>query len=166
MLFVLSILFAFSRFFSILKKIRISYGLVNIRVAATQAKVAVRAAQEKKARAIADVWAAIATRKRNREQDGGQTKATQRRQDDGTEMPVADVEGAIAEQKRKRDVDNAETQEAKRRAKQRKDGTDEAREGQPDLQAKEKEGARPSDKATVPAKEGKATQKRKLCEYT
>ena len=66
------------------------------RVAATQAKVAVRAAQETKARAIADVWAAIATRKRNREQDAGQTKeaepkATQRRQDDGTDMPVADV---------------------------------------------------------------------------
>jgi hypothetical protein len=66
------------------------------RVAATQAKVTVKAAEEKKARAIADVWAAIATRKRNREPDGGQTKeaepkATQRRQDDGTDMPVADV---------------------------------------------------------------------------
>ena len=141
------------------------------RVAAMQAKVAMRAAEEKKAHAMADVWAAIAERKRNREQDGGQTKeaepkATQRRQDDGTEMPVADVADAIAEQKRKRDVDNAETQETERRAKQRKDGTDEAREGQPDLQAKEKEGAKPSDKATVPTTEGKATQKRKLCEYT
>ena len=37
------------------------------RVAATQAKVARRAAEEKKARAIADVWDAIAERKRNRE---------------------------------------------------------------------------------------------------
>jgi len=71
------------------------------RVAATQAKVAVRAAQEKKARAIADVWAAIATRKRSREQDCGETKeagprATQHRQDDGTEMTtegLADVRG-------------------------------------------------------------------------
>ena len=33
------------------------------------------------------------------------------------------------------------------------------------MQAKGKEGAKPSDKATVPAKEGKATQKRKLCKY-
>ena len=140
------------------------------RVAATQAKVARRAAQEKKARAIADVWAAIAERKRNREQEGGQTKeaepkATQRRQDDGTERPVADAQDGIAAGKRQRDVDKAERQEAERRAKQRKDGTDEAREGQTDLQVEEKEGAKPSDKATVPAKEGKATQKRNLCEY-
>ena len=39
------------------------------RVAATQAKVGRRAAEEKKARAIADVWDAIAERKRNREQE-------------------------------------------------------------------------------------------------
>ena len=140
------------------------------RVAATQAKVAVRAAKEKNARAIADVWAAIAERKQNREQEGGQTKeaepkATERRQDDGTEMSIADVQAATAAQKRKREVDIAETQEAEQRAKQRKDGTDKAREGQTDLQAKEKEGAKPSEKATVPAKEGKATQKRNLCEY-
>ena len=76
------------------------------------------------------------------------------------------MEEATAEQKRKRNMDNAETQEAERRAKNRKDGTHEAQEGQPDLQAKEKEGAKPSDKTAVPAKEGKATQKRKLCEYT
>ena len=42
--------------------------------------------------------------------------------------------------------------------------TDRAR-GQTDMQAKEKEGDKPHDKATVPAEEGKATQKRKLCEY-
>ena len=71
------------------------------RVAATQAKVAMRAAEEKKARAIADVWAAIAERKRNREQESPQTKeegpeAKQRRQENGTEMTAegrADVRG-------------------------------------------------------------------------
>jgi len=71
------------------------------RVAATQAKVAVRAAKEKKARAIADVWAAIAERKRNREQESPQTqeeapKAKHRRQENGTEMTTegpADVRG-------------------------------------------------------------------------
>lgn len=89
------------------------------------------AAKEKKARAIADVWAAIAETKRNREQEGGQTKeaepkATERRQDDGTEMTIADVQAATAAQKRKREVDIAETQEAEQRAKQRKDGTDKA----------------------------------------
>ena len=61
------------------------------RVAATQAKVARRAAEEKKARAIADVWDAIAERKRNREQESPQRKeaepkAKQRRQENGTEM--------------------------------------------------------------------------------
>ena len=139
------------------------------RVAATQAKVTVKAAEEKKARAIADVWAAIAERKRKREQDGttkeAEPKATKCRQDDETEMPGAEMGEASAEEKRKRDMDNAETEDAERRAKKRKDGTHEAREGQPDLQAKEKEDPKPSDKTTVPAKEGKATQKRKLCEY-
>ena len=139
------------------------------RVAATQAKVTVKAAEEKKARAIADVWAAIAERKRKREQDGAtkeaEPKAAKCRQDDETEMPGAEMGEASAEEKRKRDMDNAETEDAERRAKKRKDGTHEAREGQPDLQAKEKEDPKPSDKTTVPAKEGKATQKRKLCEY-
>ena len=60
------------------------------RVAATQAKVTEKAAQEKKARALAYVWAAIAERKRNREQEVAQTKeallpAKQRKEDDGTE---------------------------------------------------------------------------------
>ena len=44
------------------------------RVAATQAKVARRAAEEKAARALADVWDAIAKRKRNREQESSQMK--------------------------------------------------------------------------------------------
>ena len=139
------------------------------RVAATQAKVTVKAAEEKKACAIADVWAAIAERKRKREQEGAtkeaEPKATKCTQDDETEMPGADMGEASAEEKRKRDMDNAETEDAERRAKKRKHGTHEAREGQPDLQAKEKEDPKPSDKTTVPAKEGKATQKRKLCEY-
>ena len=44
------------------------------RVAATQAKVARRAAEEKAARALADVWDAIAKRKRNREKESSQMK--------------------------------------------------------------------------------------------
>jgi len=71
------------------------------RVAATQAKVARRAAEEKKARAIADVWDAIAERKRNREQESSQTKeaepkAKHPKQENGTEMTTegpADVHG-------------------------------------------------------------------------
>ena len=105
------------------------------------------------------------------EHEGRQTKeaepkATQRRQDHRRQMPIADVERAIAEKKRKRDVDDAETKQAERKAKQCKDNTDEARERQTDLQAKGEDGAKPSDKRTVPAKERKATQKRKLYEYT
>ena len=61
------------------------------RVAATQAKVARRAAEEKAARAIADVWDATAERKRTREQESFQTqeaepKAKHRRQENGREM--------------------------------------------------------------------------------
>ena len=71
------------------------------RVAATQAKVARRAAEEKKARAIADVWDAIAERKRNREQESSQMKdaepkAKHPKQENGTEMTTegaADVHG-------------------------------------------------------------------------
>ena len=100
------------------------------RVAATQAKVTVQAAEEKKARAIADVWAAIAERKRKREQEGAareaKPKAPKCRQDDETEMPGAEMGEASAEEKWKRDMDNAETEDAERRAKTRKDGTHEA----------------------------------------
>ena len=99
---------------------------------------------------------------RRRANAEAEPKATERRQDDGAEMTIEDVQAATAEQKQKRAVDNAETQEAERKAKQRKDGTDKAREGQTDLQAKEKEGAKPSEKATVPAKEGQATQNRNV----
>ena len=130
---------------------------------AAQAKVEARRAQEKKAH----VWAAISERKReqeSRQTNEAEPKATRRRQDDGTEMPVADVEDAIAEQKRKRDVEKAQHSK-QRKAKQRRDGTDGARERQTDLQAKGKDGAKPSDKATVPAKERKAAQNRKLCEH-
>ena len=50
-----------------------------------------RAAEEKMARAIADVWDAIAERKRNREQESPQTKAAgpkaiHHRQENGPEM--------------------------------------------------------------------------------
>ena len=44
------------------------------RVAATQAKVARTAAEEKAARALADVWDAIAKRKRNREKESFEMK--------------------------------------------------------------------------------------------
>ena len=120
------------------------------RVAATQAKVAARAMEEKTTRVLADVWAAISERKRRREQEGMQTpaaepEAKQPRQDDGREKTAADIQDASAEQKRTRDVDNAATQEAGPGAKQRKDGTDQAREGPTDLQAKEKQGAKPSE---------------------
>ena len=68
---------------------------------ATQAKVARRAAEERKARAIADVWDAIAERKRKREQERPQRKEAepkpkQRRQENGTEMTTegpAEVHG-------------------------------------------------------------------------
>ena len=60
------------------------------------------------------------------EHQGRQTKeaepkATQRRQNDGRQMPIADIEHTIAEKKRKRDVDNAATQQAEPKAKQPKD---------------------------------------------
>ena len=116
-----------------------------------------------------DVWAAIAERKRKSEQEGKQRteaapKATKCRHDDGTDRTIAEIQAGTAEKTRKRAGDDSETQEAERTAKKRKDGTDRAR-GQTDMQAKEKEGDKPHDKATVPAEEGKATQKRKLCEY-
>ena len=80
-------------------------------------------------------------------------------------MTIADVPEASAERKRKQDSGDAETQEAERRAKERKDGTEERRVGQTDVQAKEKESAKLSENATVPAKERKATQKDKPYEY-
>ena len=80
-------------------------------------------------------------------------------------MTIADVPEASAERKRKQDSGDAETQEAERRAKERKDGTEERRVGQTDVQAKEKESAKLSENAPVPAKERKATQKDKPYEY-
>eukprot|EP00435_Cladocopium_sp_Y103_P075251 s10_g55.t1 len=63
------------------------------RVAATQAKVATQVVQEKKARVVADVWAAIAERKRKRTQEVAEAQeapppARQRREEDGTERPT------------------------------------------------------------------------------
>ena len=119
------------------------------RVTATQAKVARRAAEEKKARAIADVWAAIAERKRKREEHSPQRKeaeleAKQRRQENGTEMTTeglanvrgqqddsngrqravqatTDVAAASVERKRKTEQDTAQMQEAPPNAKQRRE---------------------------------------------
>ena len=63
------------------------------------------------------------------------------------------------------DVDNREAEQAEQRAKQRKDRRDKAREKQTEMQATGKEDAKANDKATVVAQEGRAQQKRKLCEY-
>ena len=158
------------------------------RVAATQAKVAVRAAQEKKARAIADVWAAIATRKRSREQDCGETKeaeprATQHRQDDGTEMTTegpADVRGkqekvvrpangwaATAERKRKNEQESTQAQEAPPRAKQRKEdhGTERTLDTDAEMSCRQQKNACATEKVTLVANEANATRKSQSFEY-
>ena len=158
------------------------------RVAATQAKVAVRAAQEKKARAIADVWAAIATRKRSREQDCGETKeaeprATQHRQDDGTEMTTegpADVRGkqekvvrpangwaATAERKRKKEQESTQAQEAPPRAKQRKEdhGTERTPDTEAEMSCRQQKNACATEKVTLVANEANATRKSQSFEY-
>ena len=108
-----------------------------------------QAAEEKKACAIADVWAAIAERKRKREQQSPQRKeaepkAKQCRQENGTEMTTAgpakvrgqqddsngrqravqattDVAAASVERKRKTEQDTAQMQEAPPDAKQRRE---------------------------------------------
>ena len=51
------------------------------RVAATQAKVAATAVEEKKARVIADVRAVIAEKKRTRDADGAQTQMVPKRKE-------------------------------------------------------------------------------------
>ena len=118
------------------------------RVAATQAKVARTAAEEKKVRAIADVWEAIAERKRNREQESSQMKDAepkakhpkqenrtemstdgpedargQREDSDGRQRAVrttTDVWAASVERKRKT-KDTAQMQEVPPHAKQRRE---------------------------------------------
>ena len=134
------------------------------RVAATQAKVTRQAAEEKKARAIADVWAAIAERKRKREQESPQRKeaepkAKQRRQENGTEMTTegpaeahgqqddskravqatTDVAAASVERKRKTEQDTAQMQEAPPDAKQRRDdgGTERSTDRQAEMSCKQ-----------------------------
>ena len=66
------------------------------RVAATQAKVAAKAVEEKKARVIAEVRAAIAEKKRTRNADGSQAqgaepKGKQRREEGREEMNIANA---------------------------------------------------------------------------
>ena len=81
------------------------------RVAATQAKVARRAAEEKAARAIADVCrGAIAERKRSTEQESYQTqeaepKAKHRRQENGREMTT---EGSAGVRGKREDSNGSE----------------------------------------------------------
>ena len=141
------------------------------RVAATQAKVARRAAEETKARAIADVWAAIAERKRKREEEGTRThetkpEAKQRREDERAEMTSANAEDASTEQKRRREVEEARTQEGEPKEKQRKDETGKAEEKQRALQAgKRQEGSKPSKEETLPAKKRQATQRGQSFKY-
>ena len=123
-----------------------------------------QAAEEKKARAIADVWAAIAERKRKREQESPQRKeaepkAKQRRQENGTEMTTegpaeahgqqddskravqatTDVAAASVERKRKTEQDTAQMQEAPPDAKQRRDdgGTERSTDRQAEMSCKQ-----------------------------
>ena len=132
------------------------------RIAATQAKAAATAVEEKKARVITDVRAAIAERKREREEDCSQTqgaepKAKQRREDG---------QDAITEQKRRKELDNAETRAGEPKEKQCKHETGKAEDKQRALQAaKEQAGTKASKEATLPPKTGKATQREESFQY-
>ena len=133
------------------------------RVAATQAKVAATALEEKKARVIADVRAAIAQRKRKRDEDGSQTK--QGKEDERAEMTMSNTKEAITEQKRRREVDQAAPTEGEPKEKQRKDET-----GKKDkhtaLQAgKSQEGTKASKQETLPGNTGQATQRGQSFKY-
>ena len=165
------------------------------RVAATQAKVARKEAEEKAARAIADVWDAIAERKRTREQESCQTqeaepKAKHRRQEDGTEIttegpvgvrgkhddttgrqragkPSADVWAASVERKQKRDQDIAQLQEAPPHAKQRRedDGTERSTDRQAERSCKQQNNGSATETVTLLANEAKAEKKGKSFQY-
>jgi len=154
-----------------------------------------RAAEEKKARAIADVWDAIAERKRNREQESPQTKAAgpkaiHHRQENGTEMttegpadvrgkredsngrqravrPMADGWAAIVERKRKREQDIAQMQKAPPHAKQRRvdDGTERSTDRQAEMSCKQQNNASATETVTLLANEAKAARKGKSFQY-
>ena len=97
------------------------------RVAATQAKVTATAVEERKARVIADVRAAIAERKRKRDEDGCQRqgaepKSKQRREEGEAELTIANAQDPSAAQekwtrtkhkKENRKKNNAKTQRGK-----------------------------------------------------
>ena len=141
------------------------------RVAATQAKVAAKAVEEKKARVIAEVRAAIAEKKRTRDADGSQAqgaepKAKQRREEGREEMNIANAQDPITEQKRKREVDEAEAQEGNPKEKQRKDETRKAEEGHKALKPdKRQEGNKASKEKTLPANTRHATQRGQSFQY-
>ena len=141
------------------------------RVAATQAKVAATAVEEKKARVIAEVRAAIAEKKRTRDADGSQTqgaepKAKQRREEGREEMTIANAQDPITEQKRRREVDEAEAQEGEPKEKQRKDKAGKAEEKHKALKAgKRQEGNKASKEKTLPANTRHATQRGKSFQY-
>ena len=141
------------------------------RVAATQAKVAATAAEEKKALVIADVRAAIAEKKRTRDADGAQTqraepKAKQRREKGKAEVTIANAQDPITEQKPRREVDEAAAQEGEPKEKQRKDETRKAEESHKALKASTRqEGNKASKEKTLPANAGHAKQRGQSFEY-
>ena len=140
------------------------------RVAATQAKVAAKALEEKKAHVIAEVRAAIAEKKRTRDADGAQAqgaqpRAKQRREEGREEMNIANAQDPIPKQKRKREVEEAETQEGNLKEKQCKE-TRQAEEGHEALKPdKTQEGDKASKEKTLPAKTGHATQRGQRFHY-
>ena len=151
--------------------------------------------EEKAARAIADVWDAIAERKQTREQESLQTKeaepkAKHRKQENGTEMttegpagvggkredsngrqravgPTADVWAASVERKRKREQDIVQMQEAPPHAKQRRedDGTERSTDRQAEMSCKQQNNASAAETVTLLANEVKAARKGKSFQY-
>ena len=121
--------------------------------------------EEKKARVIADVRAAIAEKKRTRDADGAQTqraepKAKQRREKGKAEVTIANAQDPITEQKRRREVDEAAAQEGEPKEKQRKDETGKAEESHKALKAsRRQEGNKASKEKTLPANARHATQR-------
>ena len=146
-------------------------------------------------RYVADVWDAIAERKRTREQESLQTKeaepkAKHRRQENGTEMttegpagvrgkredsngrqravgPTADVWAASVERKWKREQDIAQMQEAPPHAKQRRedDGTERSTDRQAEMSCKQQNNASATETVTLLANDAKTARKGKSFQY-
>ena len=128
------------------------------RVAATQAKLAATAVEEKEARVIADVQTAIAERKRKRAEDFSQTQgaepSAQQRREDGAAMTSTHAQVDITEQKRRRE------QEGEPKEKQGKDEMRQAEDKNTALQAaQEQDGTKASSEASLLANRSKATQR-------